>query len=122
MAHRYFAAALVPRGTTMRFAVSYGACSTLTSSQSSLKVSRDRLQTRAEPIRLVMDTGRQVDFLREAVFAVACPDCQGSGRFDDVDCCNCRGTGAAALEGRERREGRPAAGCRKVSRRRCEKT
>ena len=45
-----------------------------------------------------MDAGRQVDFLREAVVAVPCPDCQGSGRFDDIDCCNCRGTGAAALE------------------------
>ena len=99
MAHRYFTAALIPPPTTMRFVVSYGACSTLTTSQSCPSTaSRSPRQTRAEPIRVVVDAGRQVDFLREAVVAVPCPDCQGSGRFDDIDCCNCRGTGAAALE------------------------
>jgi hypothetical protein len=49
-----------------------------------------------------MHAARDPDLLHEAVVEVVCPDCQGSGRFDDVDCWHCRGMGALALDGGER--------------------
>jgi hypothetical protein len=48
-----------------------------------------------------MHAATHLELLNEAVFAVACPDCEGSGRFDDVDCSHCRGMGAIALGYRE---------------------
>jgi hypothetical protein len=48
-----------------------------------------------------MHAVRDPHLLREAVVEVVCPDCQGSGCFDDVDCWRCRGLGAIALDGSE---------------------